>query len=341
MQTLMRKRIINIAVVGFCLFFSSKSFSQLQQTLDQVGYLLDDALFFSDKYITPATDAAVYQSSSNWMTTPKKKKLWDVTLGVHGNVFFVPNRDRSFDVSNSDFKFFHIESGASSTTLPSALGGVSTDYFVGDIGGSPVRVAAPNGINQERVFYPYLQGGIGLWKGTELLVKYSTKVKLKKGNYQVYGVGVKHNLSQYLKSLEKHHIHLAALMAYSKEDISFDFLDVQTPLGNLGLNQITGLVDTYQFQVSASKEWKRFELMGSVITNESYFRYQMTGPKGQIEDYLAFQDLVNDKLHTIYKHKINSMGELSGRYQFSKIYVQGTLAFGKFVNSNLSVQFEF
>jgi hypothetical protein len=35
------------------------------------------------------------------------------------------------------------------------------------------------------------------------------------------------------------------------------------------------------------------------------------------------------------------MGEISGRYQFSKIFVQTTIAFGKFVNSNVSVQYEF
>ncbi|MEY2922932.1 MAG: hypothetical protein RL108_1558, partial [Bacteroidota bacterium] len=37
----------------------------------------------------------------------------------------------------------------------------------------------------------------------------------------------------------------------------------------------------------------------------------------------------------------NGIGEISGRYQFSKFYVQSSIAFGKFVNTNLSVQYEF
>ena len=336
----MHKKGLNIILVIICLFSSSKSFCQLDQTLQQIGYLLDDALFFSDKYITPATDAAVYQASSNWMYSPKKKKLWDLTVSIHANMFFVPKQDRNFTISNSDFKFFTIENGTSAI-VPTALGPKSYTHLDGQIGSSPVRLWTPDGINQETVFYPYMQASLGLWKGTELEAKYSTKVDLKKGNYQVYGFGVKHNLSQYIKPLERNKINIATLIAYSKEDISFDFLDVQTDYGNLGLNQITGLVNTYQFQISASKDWKRFEFIISSITNKSDFKYEITGPKGQIEDIIPFQDIVNTKLKEISKSKINSMGEVSCRYQISKIFVQSTFAFGKFANGNVSVQYEF
>ena len=35
------------------------------------------------------------------------------------------------------------------------------------------------------------------------------------------------------------------------------------------------------------------------------------------------------------------MGEISGRYQISKFYVQSSIAFGKFVNGNIGVQYQF
>ncbi|AWM12621.1 hypothetical protein DI487_01205 [Flavobacterium sediminis] len=96
--------------------------AKAQTTLEQeIGYLLSDALFYSEKYIIPATDGAVYQASSAWMSTAKKREKWTVEAGIYGNVFFVPNRDRSFTVSNSDFQFFQIE-GAESATVPTALG---------------------------------------------------------------------------------------------------------------------------------------------------------------------------------------------------------------------------
>ena len=71
------------------LFFNLKSNAQSPSELEQVGYLLNDALFYSEQYIIPATDAAVYLSSSSWVNSPKKKELWDVTLALHGNMFFV------------------------------------------------------------------------------------------------------------------------------------------------------------------------------------------------------------------------------------------------------------
>jgi hypothetical protein len=341
----MRNPFSKYILIGICLIFSGKSLSQSAQTFEQIDRFLNDATLYSEKYITPATDGAVYQASSGWMTSPKKRKLYEVTLGFHGNVFFVPKSDRSFEINNSDFSFFSIQTAngdaVSSATVPTALGSDTQYYLTGNIDSNLIRMEAPNGVNQEAVFYPYMQGSIALWKGFEVVGKYSTKVKLKRGDYQVYGFGLKHNFSQYFKSLQKKKISLAALLAFSKENISFDFLDTYTSYGNLGINRITSKVDTWQFQVSASKEWKKFELMTSLISNKSNFKYSLTGERGQIEDAIPVQYILNEKLKEIYKTKYNYMGEISGRYQFSKIYVQSSVAFGKFVNTNISVQYEF
>jgi hypothetical protein len=351
MQILTHKYRIFIVFFGFCFLFSAKAVSQSTVTLEQIGYLLDDALLYSDKYITPATDAAVYQASSNWVTTPKKKALWDAEFGFHTNVFFVPNSDRKFTVSNADFSFFTIEN-ATTAVVPTALGNDSQVWLVGQLTTDPgdestppttteVRVKSPEGIDQQTVVYPYLQGSLGLWYGTELIAKYSTKVKLKKGYYQVYGFGLKHNLSQYFKKAEAKNYFFSAMFGYSKEDISFDFLDIQTENGSLGIDKINGLVDTWQFQINASKQWKKFELMTAVIANTSDFEYKVSGSGVGEETLVFFKDLVNAKLEEIYKTKTNLIGELSGRYQISKFYVQTSLAFGKFVNSNFSIQYEF
>jgi hypothetical protein len=345
MQISMLSNFSKYTMMGICLIFSSKSFSQSPQSIEQIGYFLEDAIFYSNKYITPATDAAVYQSSSAWMTSPKKRKLYDVTLSIHGNTFFVPNRDRTFEIKNSDFSFFSIQNSnsepISSAIVPTTLGGYSGNYFVGSIDGNEIKIKAPKGVDDNEIIYPYFQGSISLWKGFEVMGKFSTKVKLKKSDYQVYGFGIKHNFSQFIKSFVNNKINFATMIALSKEDVSFDFLDVQTPYGSLGINKITGLVDTWQFQVSGSKEWKKFELMFSVISNKSDFKYKLSGERGSIEDVIPVQYIFNEKLKDIYKSKFNTIGEISGRYQFSKIYVQTSFAFGKFVNTNLSLQYEF
>lgn len=323
------------------IFLASINNLSAQTLAEELGNFLNDATWFSDNYITPATDASVYQAVSNWIVTPQKKKLDDITLSLHGNLFFVPKADREFVINNSDFSFFQIE-GANSSTVPTALGNDTQYYLVGNIQGNAVRIETPKGINQETVFHPYIQASVALWKGTEIMGKYSTKVKLKRGDYQVYGFGIKHNLSQYLPYLEKNNFHLATLIGYSKENISFDFLDTQTAYGTLGINRLTGLVDTYQLQVSASKQWNKFEIMASNITCRSDFKYKLTGDRGTIEDFIPVQYILNEKLRDIYKTKFNSVWEISGRYAFySNFFAQTSIAFGKFVNTNISVQYEF
>lgn len=336
----MRKSFKISGLILVCLFFFNKSRAQSQQTLQEIGYLLNDALFFSNQYITPATDAAVYQAASGWMSSPKKRKLWDVTLGLHTNLFFVPKRDRSFQIQNSDFQFFQIE-GATSATVPTALGNDNQVYLVGDLDGQQIRLKTPEGVNQETIFYPYLQGSLALPYGIEIVGKYSTKTKLKRGDYQVYGFGLKHNFSQYFKKLELKKINLAAMVLYSKEDISFDFISISTQYGSLGINRLNGLVDTWQFQVNGSKEFRNFELMAGIIANTSHFKYEVGGERGEIEDVIPLREILNKKLEEIYKTKTNLIGELSGRYKINKVYLQSVIGFGKFLNTNFSVQYEF
>jgi hypothetical protein len=335
----MRKSGIIIGLFA-AFFFTQKVKGQSSTDLEQIGYLLSDALLYSEQYIVPATDAAVYQASSAWVMSPKKRKKWDVVLGLHANVFFVPKSDRTFQIQNSDFQFFEIE-GATSATVPTALGNDNQVYLVGELGGEQVRFKTPEGINQESVIYPYLQGGIELPYGFEFIARYSTKTKLKRGDYQVYGFGLKHNFSQYFPKVEAKNIHFAAAAIYSKEDISFDFLDINTAYGNLGINNLNGLVDTYHFQLSASKEFKRFELIGNFIVNHSSFEYVVSGDKGSIEEIFPVQNVINDLLKRIAKDKTNVLGEISGRYQISKFYLQSSIAFGKFVNGNIGVQYQF
>ena len=338
----MHKHFAKILVVWICLLSGNKAVSQVSD----INNFLNDALLYADTFITPATDAAVYQASSNWVTTPQKKKLWDVSVSLHTNVFFVPKGNRNFKIKNSDFSFFSIEGGNTSATVPTALGNDEQIYLVGYINDgqndNEVRVKTPEGIDMGVVVYPYIQATLGLLYGTEIVAKYSYKVELKKGYYQVYGIGFKHNLSQYFKNLEAKDMYLSAFAGYSNEEISFGFLNGDTEqLGPLGINEITGLVNTYQFQLNGSKKYKRFETMAGLIVNVSDIKYEVGGESGTPQLLLPVKDFVNSKLSEIYKTKTNLIGEVSGRYQFGHIYTQATFAFGKFVNTNISLQYEF
>lgn len=306
---------------------------------EQIGYLLGDALLYSKQYLIPATDGAVYQASSAWMNTAKKRKDWSVYIGIHGNTFKVPHDDRSFTINNSDFKFFHLENGTSAE-VPTALGNGDTYYLSGNLGGQQVRLKTPKGVDQEYITYPYVDASFALPSGTEVIGRFSYKTNLKKGYYQVYGFGVKHNISQYFPKLALKKINISAMSFYSHEDISFDFLDVNTSYGNLGINNLNGLVDTYHYQLSVSKEIKNFEILGSFILNKSDFNYVVSGQKGEIEKLIPAQEIINQLLNTIEKRKTNYIGEVALNYSLKDFNFIGAFAFGKFMNFNAGVSYK-
>ncbi|MFT3796788.1 DUF6588 family protein [Flavobacterium sp.] len=341
----MHKRFLTILALGSCLLTGNKAVSQDFQTFLDVSNFLQDALWYADTFITPATDAAVYQASSSWVATPQKKKLWDVNVSIHTNAFFVPKKNREFTVTNDDLAFFRIEDGRESATVQTALGNDEQIYLVGELGegedAQQVRLKTPEGIDMSTVVYPYIQASLGMWYGTEIIGKYSYKVKLKRGYYRVYGGGIKHNLSQYFKSLEAKNLHFSAFAGYSNEEISFGFLNAQTEqYGQFGLNEITGFVDTYQFQLNGSKKWQNVEVMGALIANTSDIKYEVGGTSGTPFFIAPIKQYVNDQLEQIYKTRTNVIGEVSGRYQFGHFFAQASFAFGKFANSNLSIQYE-
>lgn len=330
--------------IFFFLLLSNSLFCQTTQELEDIGLLIDDALFYSDRFLTPAADAAIYQISSGWMYSVKKRPLWDVSIGIHANAFFIPNDKVAFGIKNEDFSFFTIE-GANSATVPTAMGNADFVYLVGELGSGttaqPVRLKTPKGIDQSVVYYPNIIGAISLWHSTELLVKFIPNLTLKGREGKGYGFGFKHNIDQYFKSLQANKINVSGIITFSNEDVNFDFLDIQTSLGNLGINKMAAYVNTYQLQLGASKEYNNFEIITGIISNRSDIRYRLSGEKGQIENVIPLQSIVNDRLREIYKTKYNYLGELSCRYKINKMYVQTTLAFGKYVNTNMAFQYEF
>lgn len=336
-------RRILLALLFVCNVGYSQSIDPI--VLDHLDDFFVDAIYYSNKFITPATDAAVYQSSGGWMFSAKKNKRWSATFGVHSNIFFVPNKDREFVINNSDFKFLTIQ-GANAATVPTALGNGKQINIV-DIYGAinpNYPIETPKGINEDLIIYPHLSGSLSLGFGTEVLAKFAPRTKINKGEYQVYGFGIKHNISQYISTLESKNIHLAITISNSKENISFDFLDIKTNFGTLGINRINGNINSWQYQTMISKEYNNFEFMFGSIVNVSDFKYKFSGVKGTIDQVIDFpggssQAFLNEKLKAIDKTKINSVFEVSAAYNWNKLYFQSSIDFNKFVNINLSVHY--
>jgi hypothetical protein len=316
---------------------STTSYSQ-----NQFDNILDDLVLYSNKFTDVATEAVVFQASTSWMQSPKLKEKWKFTLAVNTNIFFVPNSNRSFQIKNSDFKEFKIEgvSDNSIVNVPTAFGSVSDVYLVAStpLGEIKSRV---DGVNQDQIIYPYLQAGISLPYGFEVMSKYSLKNNLKNGSYQIYGFALQYNLSQHLSKLKDKNIHIATLFSYNNEDLNVDYVPSSGTTFSLGIENLNTKINSYQWQLNASKVFKKFELMAGFVINRSFIKYSFSGDNsGTIQ---GLDDIFNKKAEeSLNKNQTFVFGEISGRYQFTNnLFLQTTIAVKNEINTNVGIQYEF
>jgi hypothetical protein len=342
----MQKSMLKIVIFLFCFL---TSFLKAQTLGQDILNLVDDAVWYADKYVTPATDGAVYMTSSGWMITPQKKEPWKFTISLHNNVISTPKTDRNFTIKNSDFKFFTIKD-RTSATVPSSVGNNHYETLEGFLHidattTEKITATTPEGVNQNLTYYAYLQGSFSIGYGIEFLLKYSPKIHLEHADYQVYGFGIQHNLDQYIPYFKNKKINIAILGIYSYEELKNTFLTIKSKEVNFGINSILGKIYTYQFQLNASKQYKKFEFMGGIIANSSDFEYFLGGEDSTISmqfDGLNFKEYLNKQMEKNYKTHSNILGEVSARYNLYKgLYAQSVFGFGKFINGNFSVQYQF
>jgi hypothetical protein len=325
------------------LLFSSVVFSQ---NVDAIN-LADDLIKYTGMYIAPATDAVVYQGSSAWMITPKLKEKWKFSLGVNTNLFFIPKSNREFAIRNSDFKIFNIVgvNDNSPVNVPTAYGGASAFEIEAnfDLLGPQYFKTSLDGINQEYAVYPYLHGALSLPYGFEIMGRFSlrqTRRSAEQEAYaQVYGAALQYNISQHFPKLAEKNIHIAALFAYNKEILGVDLFSSSVTLNTIGLKGIASDINSFQFQLNASKTFNKFEVMAGLIVNNSAFSYNYLFYDNR---NLLIEQLMNTKVTDLNSSQTIFLGELSGRYNFyNNFFLQGTISAGSLINTNLGLQYEF
>lgn len=118
--------------------------------------------------------------------------------------------------------------GVQSAEIPSALGGHTETFFDFNIDDEAYEWQAFEGIKQDVVAHPYLQVSIGLWKETDVTLRYSPKVTISTSSYDIFGAALKHTISQYFRkeAADTSPIELAVLASYSVFNLNLYFDEV-------------------------------------------------------------------------------------------------------------------
>lgn len=322
------------------LLTGSLSFAQTFNA--DLGRAIGDMVFLSSEFVSPAADASVYQATSAWYSTAKGLDKFQVDISIHANALFIPNRRQSFTVSNSDFSSFEIRGGNESASIPTALGGDTNTFFDFTLDGGEYELQAFEGVNEDVLAHPYIQASVGLWKETDLTVRYSPKVKIDVSDYQIFGLALKHNLSQYNR--KENGVEVAVLLSYSKFDLDLFFdpfvLESTNPQpGEVPLATIESIIvdaDAWLFQFIGSKSFGKFEISGSLGLTRNNFKYELGG------DDTIVLSLFNKSLEILEEDRTNFKGDIGVNYHIGdKSYISSMLSIGKFPNLNVAYHYKF
>jgi hypothetical protein len=314
--------------------------------LEELGFVLDDLLLISNKYVSPAAEAAVYQSTGSWYSSAKSLDLFVVDVSLHVNALPVSEAQKSFVVNQSDFGDDGLRiRGAETARVPSALGGETSVFYDFTLGEDNYELQTFEGANQQVFYYPYLQGSIGLWGQTEVTLQYVPQVKIDAAGYKTFGGAIKHNISQYWlgDTPDSQALQVAVQVAYSlfNSKILFDDFEITATDSDESvlslINTLAVEANTITLQFIASKRYRKFEFVSAIALSENQFDYTMIG-----EDFtsLPILDLLNQSFEALEDTSVMMRGNIGVNYHMHNWYLASNVTIGNFINTNLSIHYK-
>ena len=202
-------------------------FSSFGQTATEDGKSLIEA------YISPLGYSLGAALNNGWYNTAKPHKLGGFDVTITANIVMIPEESNSFNISESNGNSF---SGGETPTILGDGDGSQVTYL-------GVTSSMPKGLNIPVIPLPMLQAGVGLIKGTELDFRYMPELDIgSAGKVGLFGVGLKHDILQWLPIVDKIPIDLSIQAGYTKLSSEIELIDPSatiSPQANLDVSATT------------------------------------------------------------------------------------------------------
>lgn len=325
-----------VAAVVVLFAFAKANLVNAQEGL---GEAITDLVFIIDGFTQPASEAGVLQTSAGWYYEAKSLDLFEFSLSANIGGLTFPKAKQTFGVQNSDFLNLSIRN-SDSAQIPTALGGNERVFFDFDINNQTYEFQTIGGLDTDFFAFPFIQGQVGLWKETELSVRYGPKIEIQRASYALFGAGIKHNLSQYLFK-ENRPFELAFIANYSLVDLNiyFDRLELAARDGSAPIAVLDGYLADFQavtVGLIGSKQAGNWVFSGGVNYNASWLDYSLLGEES------SFLDLFNSSLEVLSERTYTVKLDAGIAYKFNSVdlYTQASSDFD-FLNLNIGVAYRF
>lgn len=315
------------------MLFIFSSCPSVAQNGSEIDLLVNDLLKVADDFAAPAAKGAAHQAGAGWFTSAKELDLWQADVSVHGNVLFVPEGERRITVSGGDYAVLDIK-GAETAEIPTAFGAQTDVVFEGEIFGQEFNFDAIDGLDKQLLAHPFVQAAVGLPMGSELIVRGLPEVTIDDVAISTYGVGFKHNFNQYFFNSQPNDFQFAALIAYSKYDVNYNFTPVSIE-NVVMLEEVNVDAGLWMLQFLSSKSFygSNWEVFGAVDVTNSDFVYALGGSG------IALRT-INSKLQELDNNELIFKGELGFNYKMDNFLFSSMIGIGEFYNLNIGLHYK-
>lgn len=201
---------------------------------DNLGKLLasgiEDTRTFAADYFRPGTEASMYNLSSGWFQSAEVKGVLGFEFSIIGSGAVNLGEHQAFLMRTTDYQNLEFADGSSEKEVATFLGhnqppvDVHLTYDT-PLGSEQVTITLPDGLASAGVdFVPsaFLQARLGIFKGTELKVRYFPKINYEDVEAEIYGAGIQHEITSWLFPVDMP-VAISGIVAYTKMNGSYDF----------------------------------------------------------------------------------------------------------------------
>jgi len=206
------KKRSGLLIISLCLY-SLASYSQFKD-VDFLRTVPVDGVKYLEAYITPWANAFGAGLNGGWYNTAKPHKFGGFDITISASAGIVPASAQTFDASKIGLSSSVSGEGISSTVAGPDKAGPQMSYSSNGV--TLATFNAPKGANWRYIPVPTAQVGIGLPLGTELKVRFVPKIKISDGDASLWGVGLLHNLTQYLPGIKALPFDVSLFAGYTK-----------------------------------------------------------------------------------------------------------------------------
>jgi len=283
--------------------FTSRSYSQginINEIIQAGG---QDFNTYVGNYISPFMDAFGTGINAGWYNDAQTHEKLGFDLSITFNIVVVPEENRLFTFDENDYSNLYLDPAqvggpARTAQLPTVMGPdpqPPTELVVEGTINTPAGPAsiqspvfdAPGGIQGDLptsgALTPMVQIGIGTVKNTDLIIRWLPRISAgDQSEAKVFGLGIKHDIKQWIPGLKTAPMGLSILIAYT--NLQIDYSPESTTIIQVSQDALSKFdLDAWTFQALVSKTFSVLTLYGGVGYNLANSNLTMTGQYGFLD----------------------------------------------------------